>query len=173
MRSVLFAVLVIAGCSSNTVGGGGPVPSGGGPGGGDGGGGGIGGCQQDSDCNGTSGSDAGSGNGEVCARDGQCVPASEVQTVHTVWTVGGQPASTATCANNADLEIDFSSTTGFGYGYAPVPCVEGEFTVDKIETYYDYVQLGPDGDSEAGSGAAIPNAPSTGGAVTVSLDLPS
>jgi hypothetical protein len=182
MRLPLLTALALAGCPSSSMswgGGGGvglpPLEAGVGPG--------VGAqCTQDSDCNAGAGgvdagagsdagasSDAGSGNGLVCARDGVCVPANEVYTVHTTWTLNGQPASASTCMQAPDLEIDFTSSSydGYGYGYAPVPCMEGEFTVDKLETYYNYVQLVPQSGNLNGSAAAIP--PSGG---VVALDLP-
>jgi hypothetical protein len=163
-----------------------PYPDGGGV---------FGSCTQDSDCNpgsggvdagsggldagsgsgsagsgsagsGSAGSDAGAG-GEVCARDGVCVPAADVITVHVKWTISGQPANATTCANNQSLELDFSGNTGYGYGYAPVPCVEGEFTITKLEDYYTSVQLGTQYDPGSGSSGPIPS-----GGGTVSLDLP-
>src|SRR4051794_28876156 len=46
------------------------------------------GCTEDSQCG-----------GRVCARTGECLDATEVRTVHVTWTVSGQPANNATCAN--------------------------------------------------------------------------
>ncbi len=113
---------------------------GGDPGGGyspgSGGGGGYG-CSQDSDCN------VGSGSGNVCARDEECLPASEVWTVHVTWTVSGQPASAATCTSTPDLQLFFGEVgeSGWDFGFAPVPCAEGEFTIDKLPTFYTQVGL--------------------------------
>jgi|HubBroStandDraft_6_1064221.scaffolds.fasta_scaffold414272_3 hypothetical protein len=120
-------------------------PGGGDPGGGYspgsnyGGGGGYGGayCSQDSDCN------AGSGSGSnVCARNEECLPASSIWTVHVTWTVSGQPASAATCTSAPDLQLMFGDANDpYDFGFAPVPCAEGEFTIDKMPTYYTQVSL--------------------------------
>jgi hypothetical protein len=177
MRTALLAALVMAGCSSDSSwgGGGGGGWGGGGGGGAPGPGGGpFGSCQRDSDCNPAAGSgvdagSAGSGTGQVCARDGACVPAADVQTVHVTWTILGQAAGSATCASVPSLELNFSQQGaggGYGYGYAPVPCVEGKFTIDKLETTYNYVQLDVEYQG-GGSGAPIPP-----GGGTVALNLP-
>lgn len=187
MRYALVAVLALTGCPSDSTswGGGGGGFGGGGGGGGyynpDGGQGVYGVCQQDSDCagyvvpgdagsgvdagSGSSGSDAGA-TGVVCARDGVCVPADDVMTVHVKWTLQSMPASTATCASSPDLELDFSGGA-YGYGYAPVPCVEGEFTITKLENYYTNVSLEIEGQLGTGSNTTIPS-----GGGTVTLDLP-
>jgi hypothetical protein len=90
------------------------------------------GCQADSNCSG----------GEVCARTGSCLPASQVYAVHVNWTVKGAPASEAACAPSPDLQINFGvSTDDAEFGFAPVPCVEGKFTVDKLPTKFTAVRL--------------------------------
>ena len=86
------------------------------------------GCHEDSDCP------------EVCARDGECLPASQVELVHVTWTLSGAAASATTCASSPDLDITFGTSTG-SFGFSPVPCVEGKFTIDKIPTRYVTVSL--------------------------------
>lgn len=105
-----------------------PTPSGGGGGFGYA-------CHQDAEC----------GTGDVCARDGECLPSDEVRVAHVTWTVNGQAADTATCGDDANLELDFYSGAD-SYGYAPVPCVEGKFTVDKLPVWYSSVELSRAGD---------------------------
>lgn len=117
-------------------------PGGGGWGSGYGGSGGTSGygCHADTDCN-----------GEVCARDGQCLPAAEVKIVHVNWTLLGQPAGTDTCATSPHLELTFmDSSNGSQFGFAPLPCVEGKFTVDKLPTWYTSVELSKEGDYSGG-----------------------
>lgn len=112
-----------------------PPPSDGGGGGG--GGGTPYGCQSDAEC----------GTGNVCARTFECMPASAVRVIHVNWTLLGQPASVATCANSQKLQIGFYSTSaGTDYpewGYAPVPCVQGKFTIDKFPTSFTRASLAP------------------------------
>jgi hypothetical protein len=122
--------------------------------GGVGGGGGYG-CHQDADC-GT----------DVCARDGECVLASEVRIVHVLWTVHDAAASATSCTNAPHLDITFYDGNADSFGFSPVPCVEGKFTVDKLPTWYTSVGLERAGDYNGGATAAFD---ATGNA---SLDLP-
>jgi hypothetical protein len=136
----LALVLVVAGCMQQTYSDPPPQPGGGwgtGPGGT--GGSESFGCHADSACG-----------INVCARDGECVPATEVRTVHVLWTVSGQPAGTMTCGNAPDLELTFLDSSD-AFGFSPVPCVEGKFTVDKLPAWYESVQLSPTYDSATGA----------------------
>jgi hypothetical protein len=85
---------------------------------------------------------AGCGSDRVCTRDHQCLPPDQVRAVHITWTVSGAPASATSCAAAPDLRIDFVSRSGPHLGFEPVPCAEGVFTVDRLPTDYDAVQLG-------------------------------
>jgi hypothetical protein len=114
----------------------------------------IDGCKQDVEC-GTA----------VCARDGTCQPASSVHAVHVSWTLRGKPADATTCAQSQDLEIQFTSSANDRLGFAPVPCRQGKFTIDKLPIWYNLVDLGRD--SYSGSTTTIDRA--TGNAT---IDLP-
>jgi len=126
----LLATTGLTGCVRNDPGWGG---------GGGGGGGGTLECSADADC----------GSGEVCARTHECLLPSSVYTVHTTWTLLGQPANTTTCGSSPDLGIFFTAQNGANWGYDPVPCVEGKFTVDKLPTWFDQVGLGSDQTNDA------------------------
>jgi len=78
----------------------------------------------------------------VCTRDNQCLPPDEVRAVHVTWTVSGAPASETSCATAPDLRIDFVSRSGPRFGFDPVPCAQGKFTVDVLSRDYDTVLLG-------------------------------
>jgi hypothetical protein len=78
----------------------------------------------------------------VCTRDGQCLPPDEVRAVHINWTVSGAPASATSCAAAPDLRLDFRNRSGAQFGFEPVPCAQGKFTVDVLPTDYDTVLLG-------------------------------
>ena len=151
MRVHWLLPLALVGCMQSD-----PYPPGGGGGGGGGGGTGLV-CQGDSDC----------GGGQVCARTGECLLPTDVQTVHVTWTLQGQPASTATCASSSQLEIDFPSGNDGWWGWAPVPCDEGKFTVDKLPTWFTEADVSIDNDPGSTVTATIDAA--TGNA---SLDLP-
>lgn len=97
-------------------------------------------CAQDSDCQA----------GSVCVRAGQCFPQDQVRSIAVVWTVGGQPASDASCGTHVNFTLQFDSDVGYSYGYEPVPCRAGKFTVDKIATIINFVEMFDSG----GSGAA-------------------
>lgn len=88
------------------------------------------GCHDDSEC----GSD-------VCARNGECVATSSVHVVHVNWTVTEEPASDTSCATAPKLSITFSSTVGDEFGFAPVPCNAGRYTIDKMPMRINNVQL--------------------------------
>jgi hypothetical protein len=95
------------------------------------------GCESDTAC----------GTGNVCARDGECLAATDVRIIHVTWTVNGQPASASTCSTSPGLDITFLGNGAEGtdqFGFAPVPCMEGKFTVDKMPTRYAEVALEPD-----------------------------
>jgi hypothetical protein len=79
----------------------------------------------------------------VCARNGECLRAGEVRLVRVSWTVRGQPASTTTCAGAGDFYVLFFATTpGDSFGFAPVPCAAGVFTIDKLPLRFVSVELG-------------------------------
>ena len=116
----------------------------------------VGACTQDSDC----------GPGNVCARDENCYAASQVRSAAVLWTLQHQPASATTCASSPDLQLDFiDDLHGASFGFAPVPCVEGRFSVDKLPTIYIAAQLG----STSAPGAVEGSLDSAG---QLTLDLP-
>jgi hypothetical protein len=161
MRYVLLAVIpalgLVACVKPPDSGGGGsgyyppPDPGPGGPGGSYG-------CTSDSEC----------GANNVCARTAECLPASAVYAVHVLWTINGQQASAASCASVSGLEVDFSSNDGGSWGYAPVPCMEGKFTVDKMPTSFNFADVSRQDDANVAAGGAIDRAT---GNVTVDLTL--
>lgn len=145
---VALAALLLAGCiieppdSGNDY----PPPGGGGWGSGWGGGGGSNDyrCHADSECAG----------GLVCARDGECMAASSLRIVRTTWTLKGQAASDASCDKAPKLDISFTtSATGEMFGFSPVPCDAGKFTVDKLPSRYAIVSMSRAGDETAGESA--------------------
>lgn len=93
-------------------------------------------CEIDPDCQGD----------DVCARTGECLPRASVKFVRITWTVRGQPASATSCGNSQDLYLMFF---GFSqndtFGYQPVPCDAGLFTIDKLPTRYTSVEIGNSG----------------------------
>jgi hypothetical protein len=82
--------------------------------------------------------------GELCARDSQCWPAADVHEVKTTWTLRGQPANDTTCARYPDLYIQFQGRSVESLGFSPVPCANGQFTVDKLPREFTRVELGVD-----------------------------
>lgn len=88
-------------------------------------------CEVDSQC----------GGNDVCARNGECTDTA--RSVRVTWTIRGMPANAASCAQSANLFIVF---TGPGlndqFGYEPVPCASGVFTVDKLPRRFNAVELG-------------------------------
>ena len=147
----VLVLLALVGCMAD------PQPDPYPPGGGGGGGGGGVQCQVDTDC----------GSGQVCARTGECLLPSDVETVHVTWTLQGQAASTTTCASSPQLEIDVPGGDGSWWGWAPVPCDEGKFTVDKLPTRFSEADVSIENDPGSTVTATIDAA--TGNA---SLDLP-
>lgn len=92
-------------------------------------------CESDSQCG-----------ANVCARNGECLPASEVRSVRVTWTIRGAPANATTCASMPSLYIQFDgSTVQDSFGYAPVPCQEGVFSIDKLPSRFAQVELGVEG----------------------------
>jgi len=93
-------------------------------------------CEVDNDC----------GGDYVCARNGECLPADSVHPLRITWTVRGQIASEANCAPAPTLYLIF-----YGYdindqfGFEPVPCEAGLFTIDKLPSRFTSVELGERG----------------------------
>jgi hypothetical protein len=135
-----------------------PPPDNGGWGTGPGGGGGDSdyGCHLDADC----------GTGNVCARDGTCTTSTSVRVIHVNWTVNDVAASSTSCTNAPDLAVTFSDVQGYQFGFAPVPCQAGRYTIDKMPTHYTRVQLSRAGEY---SGGASGDFDATG---NITLDLP-
>jgi len=79
---------------------------------------------------------------QVCTREGACLPPDQVRAVHVTWTVSGAAASATSCAGALDLELGLQGRGVGGFSFAPVPCVEGAFTVDRLSKAYDRVELG-------------------------------
>lgn len=99
------------------------------------------GCESDSAC----------GTGYVCARDGECLSAASVHIIHVDWTIKGQPASDATCINAPKLDVTFQASTTYDqFGFSPVPCNAGRYTIDKMPTRFTNVTLARAGDGYGG-----------------------
>jgi hypothetical protein len=93
-------------------------------------------CTKDSSC----------GGGEVCARNGECLSSSQVRSIRVMWTIKGQPAGAASCALTPNFYILFASPDPNDlYGYEPVPCAAGVFSIDKLPSRYVSVEMGVDG----------------------------
>jgi hypothetical protein len=97
------------------------------------------------DFSGDCSSDAVCRGGEVCARSGGCYPPSQIRSIQVTWTLDGQAASAETCGASQDLEIDFHGSDGGSLGFAPVPCVAGKFSIDKLPVSFTSVRLGTRG----------------------------
>jgi hypothetical protein len=105
--------------------------------------------------------------GEVCVRSGGCSPADQVRAVHIYWTVRGQPANATTCDATPSLYLQIAPAGGFGLGWAPVPCSQGKFTIDKIPISYTDVTLNLRGGGDMAQHGTIDGV--TG---EVTIDLP-
>ena len=114
MRALAVVLLACTGC-----------PGGGGGDDGD--------CTIDSDC----------GTGNVCTRNTECLPASEVRSARITWTIRGMPASDALCASTPSFFVLFAGTQlNDTFGYEPVPCKAGVFSIDKLPRRFVSVELG-------------------------------
>jgi hypothetical protein len=114
------------------------------------------GCHQDTDCY----------SGEVCARDGECLAPTAVRIIHVNWTVKDQPASDATCVHAPKLSITFGDSIGDAFGFAPVPCNAGRYTIDKLPTRFTKVELDRQYEYDGGASGTFD------AMGNVSLDLP-
>jgi hypothetical protein len=92
-------------------------------------------CQNDSQCG-----------DDVCARSGECLALSGIREVTIKWTVNGVAPDPSSCTTHPDLFVQFD---GADYGdtlrFAPVPCRQGSFFVDKLPKRYVQVELGSEG----------------------------
>jgi hypothetical protein len=98
-------------------------------------------CTTDGDCG-----------ADVCARDGECLPAADVMKIKVTWTIRGQPASPTTCAPAPDFFVNFYASDRESFGFAPVPCNQGQFVVDKLPRRFTQVELGADARFDAFAG---------------------
>jgi hypothetical protein len=87
-------------------------------------------CTTDSDCSG----------GDVCSRDESCWPADDLYTVKITWTIDGSAAGSASCASFPDFVVNFYSQEQ-EFGFAPVPCMAGEFPINLLPTVYTEVEV--------------------------------
>ena len=94
-------------------------------------------CTLDADCG-----------DEVCARTNVCAAAATLRNVHVTWTVNGGAPTPSSCTAFDPLEIDFEGTAP-GVAFAPVPCMAGLYSIDKLPTVLDQVFLGPQNGSFA------------------------
>jgi hypothetical protein len=89
-------------------------------------------CMVDSDCG-----------GDVCARDGECLSASEIYPVKITWTIRGSAANASSCAASPNFYIQFDGPSQQDtFGYEPVPCDPGQFTVDKLPKRFTQAEIG-------------------------------
>ena len=88
------------------------------------------GCHADGDC----------GAGQVCARDFTCESPADVATIHVNWTLKGDPASAQRCAATPSFDLRFDSSGDY-FGFSPVPCDQGRFTIDKLPRWYTQVEI--------------------------------
>lgn len=135
-----------------------PPPDNGGWGSGYGGGGGASGygCHADSECP----------TGFICARNGECLGPSSVRIIHVNWTVNARAASDATCAATPNLDLTFRDANSDLFGFSPVPCKAGRFTIDKMPFRFTSVTLARAGDLSGGATGSF----NTSG--DANLDLP-
>jgi len=110
MRRAVIGLVLLAGCPLST-----------GPSTGE--------CQNDGDCA-----------GNVCGRDDFCYPASELREVKTMWTIRGMTADPITCRGSSDLMIGFTGQTEESIAYAPVPCENGQWLMDKLPRTFTAVE---------------------------------
>jgi hypothetical protein len=89
-------------------------------------------CESDLDCDGL-----------VCARNSECVAPENAWPVRVSWTLDGQPPSAYACASYPAMYLVFYATeVGDSFGFSPVPCIAGVFTVDKMPKRFVSVELG-------------------------------
>ena len=82
---------------------------------------------------------------EVCGRDKSCTDPSNVREVTVTWTVNGSPANTQSCESR-DFSLTFyGDDFGDELGFTPVPCVTGQFFIDRLPRRFHTVELGVGG----------------------------
>ena len=54
----------------------------------------------------------------------------------------GSAANATSCTSIPDLYLQFYDSPDDGVGFAPVPCAEGNFSVDKMPTRFTNVEVG-------------------------------
>ena len=93
-------------------------------------------CHADNDC----------GGGNVCTRNSECLPPSEVRAARVTWTIRGMPANDMLCAPTPNFYVMFAGTQlNDEFGFSPVPCKAGLFSIDKLPRRFVSVEIGVDG----------------------------
>ncbi len=95
-------------------------------------------CTVDDDC----------GGGLVCARNSECLAPGSVRSARVTWTIRGMPASSTTCGATPSFYILFHAQPGDSFGFEPVPCAAGLFSIDKLPRRFVSVEIGVDGGFE-------------------------
>jgi hypothetical protein len=93
-------------------------------------------CSTDADC----------GRGDLCGPPGVCLATDDVRSVEVAWTIGGKPASDATCGRGREgLLLTFKSEPEPGRGevlrFTYVPCASGRFVMDRLPWEFWVVTL--------------------------------
>ena len=114
-------------------------------------------CMADADCNSAQ---------LICSSTFQCMQPSQVRAIHVNWTLDEQPASPTTCGGAPTLQLSFTDINGTtGWGYAPVPCAEGKFTIIKMPLTFVGALMG----AENGEGSYFTGTFDTTGNTTIDL----
>lgn len=86
---------------------------------------------------------SGCGSDEVCTRTNRCISMNDAINIHVQWTVHGAAPDASLCAPGPDLLIEFKgSGPGDFLGFAPVPCIEGKFSIAPMPRSIHTVELG-------------------------------
>lgn len=86
-------------------------------------------CARDADCDGE------------CTRTNECVEAGTAIRVEVEWTIAGVAPSEESCAPIGELEVIFYEADEEVTNYAPIPCLIGSSTYDKMPPRIDRVEM--------------------------------
>lgn len=83
---------------------------------------------------------------DVCAPSGECLARSAVHEVAIRWTINSAAVGAVSCSGHANLFVKFDGTDyGDTLRFAPVACLQGQFSVDRLPKRYVQVELGFEG----------------------------
>jgi hypothetical protein len=77
----------------------------------------------------------------VCDNSSICTDMGMLRKVQVSWTINGSIPGASNCTGVARLEVEFQALDGAAFGYGPVPCTAGLFSLLKMPSKFVKAKL--------------------------------